>query len=77
MGKIGQAPSSGERRPVGERFAGSFRPWHPQGIGANPRRTWAIAPRHPVGRMVVRMPTGAGEGIRTLDPNLGKVVLYP
>ncbi len=22
-------------------------------------------------------PTGAGEGIRTLDPNLGKVVLYP
>jgi len=20
---------------------------------------------------------GAGEGIRTLDPNLGKVVLYP
>jgi hypothetical protein len=23
------------------------------------------------------MKTGAGEGIRTLDPNLGKVVLYP
>ena len=22
-------------------------------------------------------PTGAGEGIRTLDPDLGKVVLYP
>src|SRR4051812_8476370 len=22
-------------------------------------------------------PPGAGEGIRTLDPNLGKVVLYP
>jgi len=21
--------------------------------------------------------TGAGEGIRTLDPDLGKVVLYP
>ncbi len=21
--------------------------------------------------------TGAGEGIRTLDPNLGKVMLYP
>jgi hypothetical protein len=21
--------------------------------------------------------SGAGEGIRTLDPNLGKVVLYP
>jgi hypothetical protein len=24
-----------------------------------------------------REKTGAGEGIRTLDPNLGKVVLYP
>jgi hypothetical protein len=24
-----------------------------------------------------RLNTGAGEGIRTLDPNLGKVVLYP
>jgi len=23
------------------------------------------------------MKFGAGEGIRTLDPNLGKVVLYP
>ena len=22
-------------------------------------------------------PSGAGEGIRTLDPDLGKVVLYP
>jgi hypothetical protein len=25
----------------------------------------------------VREQTGAGEGIRTLDPDLGKVVLYP
>ena len=24
-----------------------------------------------------RLQTGAGEGIRTLDPDLGKVVLYP
>ena len=24
-----------------------------------------------------KMEAGAGEGIRTLDPNLGKVVLYP
>ncbi len=24
-----------------------------------------------------RWKTGAGEGIRTLDPDLGKVVLYP
>jgi hypothetical protein len=26
---------------------------------------------------VGQLNTGAGEGIRTLDPNLGKVVLYP
>ena len=25
----------------------------------------------------ISLETGAGEGIRTLDPNLGKVVLYP
>jgi hypothetical protein len=28
-------------------------------------------------RPLYRGKTGAGEGIRTLDPNLGKVVLYP
>ena len=28
-------------------------------------------------RKVFDLPIGAGEGIRTLDPNLGKVVLYP
>ncbi len=26
---------------------------------------------------VAREPNGAGEEIRTLDPNLGKVMLYP
>ncbi len=28
-------------------------------------------------RVIFSKKTGAGEGIRTLDPNLGKVVLYP
>ncbi len=28
-------------------------------------------------RIVLRSENGAGEGIRTLDPNLGKVMLYP
>jgi hypothetical protein len=28
-------------------------------------------------RSKYRVKSGAGEGIRTLDPNLGKVVLYP
>ena len=27
--------------------------------------------------LVCLLDFGAGEGIRTLDPNLGKVVLYP
>ncbi len=27
--------------------------------------------------LIVLEKNGAGEGIRTLDPNLGKVVLYP
>ena len=29
------------------------------------------------GSVAKTVKTGAGEGIRTLDPNLGKVVLYP
>jgi hypothetical protein len=29
------------------------------------------------GSIASMLETGAGEGIRTLDPNLGKVVLYP
>ena len=28
-------------------------------------------------RLTLLGKSGAGEGIRTLDPNLGKVVLYP
>ena len=28
-------------------------------------------------KCMVCLKLGAGEGIRTLDPNLGKVVLYP
>ena len=33
--------------------------------------------RRSVGSSVGIWENGAGEGIRTLDPNLGKVVLYP
>jgi hypothetical protein len=35
------------------------------------------APRVSAMRPDFRLSIGAGEGIRTLDPNLGKVVLYP
>ena len=28
-------------------------------------------------QLILRRENGAGEGIRTLDPDLGKVVLYP
>src|SRR5262245_39087024 len=33
--------------------------------------------RHPALSFGLEMKNGAGEGIRTLDPDLGKVVLYP
>ena len=41
---------------------------------------WIRKPREPLLAAAVYDifgKTGAGEGIRTLDPNLGKVVLYP
>ena len=45
---------------------------------------FAVVPRHlPVMKKPPKLAafqslrSGAGEGIRTLDPNLGKVVLYP
>ncbi len=38
----------------------------------------ATEPSHQVRKYLLFLKkTGAGEGIRTLDPNLGKVVLYP
>jgi hypothetical protein len=33
--------------------------------------------RCPLGQLILLRKIGAGEGIRTLDPDLGKVVLYP
>lgn len=43
------------------------------------RQTLLIGTLHGKGalRVLKFRETGAGEGIRTLDPNLGKVVLYP
>jgi hypothetical protein len=38
--------------------------------GSRPEKATPIA-------LSSRRETGAGEGIRTLDPDLGKVVLYP
>ena len=35
------------------------------------------APKDRFNKLISLRKTGAGEGIRTLDPNLGKVVLYP
>jgi hypothetical protein len=34
-------------------------------------------PKDRFNRLISLRKSGAGEGIRTLDPNLGKVVLYP
>ncbi len=35
------------------------------------------APKDRSNKLISLEKSGAGEGIRTLDPNLGKVVLYP
>ena len=47
-------------------------PAGPEGTGKQktPRRA-------PAKRLIFLRLSGAGEGIRTLDPDLGKVVLYP
>ena len=44
-----------------------------------PRRpsSGLTSPIRPSNLLLFLWETGAGEGIRTLDPNLGKVVLYP
>ena len=42
-----------------------------------PAMLHAAPPRHVRSFMLGGEVDGAGEGIRTLDPNLGKVVLYP
>jgi hypothetical protein len=49
---------------------------------ASPTPTqWAgkqkMAPKDRFNTLISLRKSGAGEGIRTLDPNLGKVVLYP
>ena len=50
--------------------------------GASPAPTqWTgkqkTAPKDRFNTLISLRKSGAGEGIRTLDPNLGKVVLYP
>ena len=50
--------------------------------GASPAPArWAgkqkTAPKDRFNTLISLRKSGAGEGIRTLDPNLGKVVLYP
>ena len=44
------------------------------GQGAGKQKT---APKDRFNILILLRKSGAGEGIRTLDPNLGKVVLYP
>jgi hypothetical protein len=49
----------------------------PLALSSPQARAEAYAPRNIPKPNVSRKKFGAGEGIRTLDPNLGKVVLYP
>ena len=48
----------------------------PEGLRALPTRASAARWRRGTKPLILTR-TGAGEGIRTLDPDLGKVVLYP
>jgi hypothetical protein len=53
---------------------------HPDGFGLTTKRGQArvlMGEARPCFGGQLPLKTGAGEGIRTLDPNLGKVVLYP
>ena len=49
--------------------------WTPCGPRAAANRRISVSLR--VNYFIGPKKSGAGEGIRTLDPNLGKVVLYP
>ena len=61
----------GKSRPLGQ--PGGLSP--PQGNYRANRLCPRVAER--LNSLLNPWKTGAGEGIRTLDPNLGKVVLYP
>jgi hypothetical protein len=64
----GRRPWANGFEPPAKRLAAKRR----RGLeGSCPQSATPVDPFNEVGK------TGAGEGIRTLDPNLGKVVLYP
>jgi hypothetical protein len=46
-------------------------------LGGRGRGSRKRPKRAPANFLISFKKSGAGEGIRTLDPNLGKVVLYP
>jgi hypothetical protein len=72
---MGLPPSFGDFRASGERTPESLRSptlKPPQKTPGNLRFT-ALTRKE---KCEVGRQTGAGEGIRTLDPDLGKVVLY-
>jgi hypothetical protein len=47
-------------------------------MSSTPKTKYSRCPRKKIGEITWEIDLlGAGEGIRTLDPNLGKVVLYP
>ena len=50
---------------------------HVFSVSSDPLLAGATGPRGSRMKRSKALRFGAGEGIRTLDPNLGKVVLYP
>ena len=68
-------PTSQRRQGALQHASGCFPPASPLGQ-VRPGKQKAPQ-RAPTKLLIFLRETGAGEGIRTLDPNLGKVVLYP
>jgi hypothetical protein len=65
------------KRTLGQRLEGHIRcEFDPPASGSvRIERVWW--PRTSISPGFIGLSIGAGEGIRTLDPDLGKVVLYP
>ena len=87
LGSAGRASRSGAPFHEQQSTGGVDRIWFDcaENHGWSGRRD-SNHPRRPLGRsgsedsdgsIALKITAGAGEGIRTLDPNLGKVVLYP
>ena len=77
LGKKSAKSQAMERNGPAERENGLFRREQFPSLSRKRPRSLALKPNVCKLEKGVEKPAGAGEGIRTLDPDLGKVVLYP